>query len=120
MAKVCSHQGCNNPVFSKGLCTMHWRWQHAKPIPQFSDSMVKQLAVYRKRRDEYFEKHPVCEFPGCNSRKITLHHKKGRVGKLLTDIRYFCSLCWKHHQYVGEHHEEAVRLGLSIDSTSNG
>lgn len=71
-----------------------------------------EYALYRSKRDKYFNDHPVCEFPGCYSRKITLHHKRGKVGKMLYDEEWFCSLCQVHHQWVNEHNEEAFKMGL--------
>jgi hypothetical protein len=116
VAKVCNFPGCGNPVFSKGRCSWHIEKKGIKSkssyIRPVSEKMAANLAKYRKRRDKYFEDNPVCEFPGCRSRKITLHHKRGRVGAFLTDKRWFCSLCQFHHTWVNEHHEEAAKMGL--------
>jgi hypothetical protein len=117
VAKICNFKGCSNPVFSKGRCVWHQERKpienkSRKPIKVVSEKMASNLAKYRKRRDAYFKDHPVCEFPGCNSRKITLHHKRGRTGAFLTDKRWFCSLCQFHHTYVNEHSEEARKMGL--------
>lgn len=81
-------------------------------IAPISKNRAEALKKYRIERDKYFKEHPICEFPGCASLKITLHHLRGRCGTLLTDSRYFCSLCLKHHNYVNEHNEEAQKLGL--------
>lgn len=121
MAKMCGFDGCCNPVFSKGFCAWHQpKKEHsslnpkpyARAIRPVSETMAANLAKYRTKRDRYFKDHPVCEFPGCRSRKITLHHKRGRVGAFLTDIRYFCSLCGFHHTWVNEHNKEAAKMGL--------
>jgi hypothetical protein len=82
-----------------------------KPV---SDKKLLELKEYRKLRDGYLKANPVCEFAGCTSREVTLHHKSGRVGKLLTDSRYFCSLCIKHHSWAEENPLEAKQLGLSL------
>lgn len=84
-----------------------------KPIKKFSANKLEALKKYRKLRDKYFEEHPVCEFPGCNSKEITLHHSRGRTGSFLTDVTFFKSLCLDHHRYVEEHPKEAQRMGLS-------
>lgn len=84
-----------------------------------SKNRQEALAKYRRLRDKYFLENPICEFPGCGSKEITLHHAKGRIGSFLTDKRYFKSLCWPHHQYVEEHPNEAKRLGLSGNKISN-
>lgn len=124
MAKMCQFGGCTNPVFSKGFCSWH---TPRKPIEKstkigkrkkYSISPVSatrrnEYAIYREKRDEYFKTHQVCEFPGCRSRRITLHHKRGRIGKMLYDERYFCSLCGPHHTWVNEHNEEAAKMNLT-------
>lgn len=126
MAKVCSWDDCENLVFSKGLCQYHWRMRWAKPlkvnntikkstkrVKPFSDKMISKLAKYKVVRDKWLKEHGVCEFEGCGSREVTLHHKKGRLGDLLINTDYFCSLCWQHHFWVETHPEEAIKMGLS-------
>lgn len=81
-------------------------------IAPISAKRAQELKLYRVERDIHFKEKPICEFPGCTSRDITLHHKRGRCGKYLTDRRYFCSLCPKHHTYVNEHNDEAMEMGL--------
>lgn len=90
-----------------------------KRIKPVSDKKLLELKEYRKIRDEYLRANPICEFDGCNSRDVTLHHKSGRVGKLLTDKQYFCSLCIKHHSWVEVNPDEAKKLGLSLSRLSN-
>jgi len=84
---------------------------YIKPI---SDKRQEELKIYRKKRDQYFKENPVCEFPGCSSVEITLHHRAGRTGSLFIDERYFCSLCMTHHRWVEENPNEAKKLGLSL------
>jgi hypothetical protein len=81
-------------------------------ISPVSKNREAALAKYRRLRDAYFKEHPICEFPGCTSKQITLHHKRGRIGAFLTDKRHFCSLCHKHHTWVNENNAEAFKLGL--------
>lgn len=87
-------------------------------IKSISDKKLQELKEYRIIRDRYLKENPVCEFVGCESRDITLHHKKGRIGSLLTDSRYFCSLCIKHHIWAELNCNEAKELGLSFDRLS--
>jgi len=108
---------------SKGKITPKVRESVLKPttskrIKPISDKKLEELKEYRIVRDRYFKNNPVCEFPNCSSREITLHHAKGRIGSLLTDDRYFKSLCIYHHTYCEEHPTEAKRLGLSFDRLS--
>lgn len=86
-----------------------------KGIKPVSDKQALRLKEYRKARDEHFKKYPVCQYPGCTSRQVQLHHAAGRVGKLLTDSQYFRSLCDKHHRQIELAPEEAKKLGLSVN-----
>lgn len=82
-------------------------------IKPFSDKKLKELAIYRKERDKFLKAHPKCQFPGCESTEVTLHHSEGRIGIDLIDATKFKSLCWPHHSYCEEHPAEAIKLGLS-------
>ena len=85
-----------------------------KPIKPISDKQALRLKEYRKVRDEYFKDNPICEYPDCNSKDIQLHHRKGRIGSLLSDKRYFCSLCDTHHRTIELNPDLAYSLGLSL------
>lgn len=95
------------------------KYKKQKAISPVSDKKAKELAKYCKLRDKYLADHPICEFPGCGSREVTLHHMKGRIGSLLHDKRYFKALCWSHHQWVELNPDEAKRMGLSLSRLSN-
>lgn len=43
-----------------------------------------------------------------------VHHKSGRAGLLLFDVRYFMPLCEQCHRWVHDNPEVAAKLGLLI------
>ena len=86
-----------------------------KPFKAISDKQTKRLAKYRVVRDEFLKERPVCEWDGCDSREVTLHHGAGKIGSLLWNKKYMKSLCWPHHEYCERHPDEAKKLGLSFD-----
>lgn len=89
----------------------------AKPfrvIKKVSDHRLVALAKYRKARDEYFDQNPVCQYPGCDRVKITLHHAAGKTGELLTNKKYFRSLCLPHHRWAEINPYSAQKLNLSV------
>jgi hypothetical protein len=43
-----------------------------------------------------------------------VHHKKGRIGKLLLDTRFWLGVTRKGHKWIEEHPEEAKKLGYSL------
>jgi hypothetical protein len=139
---------CDNPIWARGYCLQHDKQYNshkyeikrkeavkskdntnqsnlpAKPksvlkrIKSVSDKKLIELAEYRVVRDKYLSEHPICEFHTCDCRVIELHHMAGRIGKLLTNPKYFKSLCREHHNYVELHPVEAKEMGLSIDRLS--
>ena len=122
--KTCLH--CKQPIFSKKLCKFHHKLEFPKKyqlkskkkfgyfgnkIKPISDKHKERLEQYFRMREEYFSEHPVCEFPGCSSKDIQLHHKSGRIGENL--FKDFCSLCFIHHRWVEDNPEQAKLLNLS-------
>ena len=83
-------------------------------IKSVSDKKLSELKEYRALRDGYLATHKVCEHPECKNLSEDLHHAKGRVGGLLTDVRYFKALCRRCHRWVEENPEQAKALGLSL------
>jgi len=89
MPKICSHKGCNTPVFSKGFCQTHWRWwkasqptlaqtdsKVAKPfrvIKKVSDKQAKLNAIYNVAATQFKKDRPLCEarLHGCQG---VTHH----------------------------------------------
>lgn len=79
-----------------------------------SQKRAKQEREYAKLRKVYLFTHPVCEVIGCGCESTEIHHKKGRIGDLLTDERYFLAVCRSHHNYIELHPEEAKEKGYSL------
>ena len=108
-------------LYAKGLCYFcYWssKRKAIKPskklIMPISKNRQEALKKYRRIRDKFLKDHPICQYPGCNSREVTLHHAAGRIGSFLTDKRHFRSLCWPHHQFIETHPDQAIKLGLSV------
>lgn len=83
-------------------------------IKSVSDKKLSELKEYRVVRDRYLAEHKVCEHPDCKNPSEDLHHAKGRVGSLLTDVRYFKALCRKCHMWCEQEPQLAKELGLSF------
>lgn len=74
--------------------------------------------AYRKQRVEFLTENPLCQMPKwrdakCNEPATEVHHRRGRVGALLLDQRYWSAMCSRHHRYVTEHPAHAYSLGIS-------
>ena len=85
-----------------------------KRIKSVSTKKLAELRDYRVVRDKYLADHKVCQHPDCKNLSEDLHHAKGRVGSLLTDVRFFKALCRSCHRWVEENPEGAKALGLSL------
>jgi hypothetical protein len=122
MKKKCDE--CERYAVCKGKCQYHYRMpsqinpnpiaKATKPIAKFSTKKVSELVVYRKERDKFL-KDKYCQYPGCSSTHVVLHHAAGRIGSLLTDVRYFRALCDHHHRLIEENPVHAKELNLSVD-----
>lgn len=121
---VCCNQ--TRQIYAKNLCSVCYDKQRkrsaleksTKPIRKQSKRSQDYLRHYKRARDRFLKENPICMYPGCNSREVTLHHGAGRLGSFLTDKRYFKSLCWPHHQHIEQNPALARKLGLSYSRTS--
>ena len=86
-----------------------------KPIPKKSAKRVDEEKVYRKERDRYLKSFQMCEVKGCPSFALDIHHKKGRIGSLLTDSNYFMGVCRSCHKVIEENPVWAKEKGYSLD-----
>lgn len=125
-AKQCSYEGCTyvGPLWQAvpKLCKTHAMMlkSEGKPKPvkvystisPISEKQAKNLAEYRIVRDQWLNDHPFCEVCGTPF-NIQLHHKRGRIGSLLTDTRYMATLCDTHHRKAELNPEWAKSVGLS-------
>lgn len=86
-------------------------------IPSRSTKKEKQDALYSIIRAAYLKAHPNCEaaIPGiCSGQPADqIHHKKGKVGDLYLDDKYFLATEFCCHRWIEDHPEEAIQLGFS-------
>ena len=84
-----------------------------KPISRQSEKMKIEVKKYLKIRVDYINKHSKCEV--CKKASSTdVHHKKGKIGKLLTDSRYFLAVCRPCHQIIEMNPDWAKEMGYSL------
>jgi hypothetical protein len=68
---------------------------------------------YLRRREKYLLMHPECEC--CGGEATELHHKAGRIGKLLINVMYFMAVCRECHVWIEQNPLEAKEQGYSIN-----
>ena len=81
----------------------------------------KQEREYSKRRKAFLLLHPHCEaaLHCCSGSSQTVHHRRGRIGNLLLDERYWTVCCLECHVWIETNPAEAKELGLSESRLSN-
>lgn len=47
-------------------------------------------------------------------RATDIHHRRGRIGSLLTDTQFFTPVCRQAHLFIHAHPSEAKALGLIL------
>lgn len=73
----------------------------------------KDLSEYQKVRATYLKEHPLCEC-GCGERATEVHHKKGRIGKLLTDTEFFMAVASFCHAEIHNNPKWAFEQGYML------
>ena len=97
-----------------------WRKQIS---PQYKANRKKSKddnKEYNKERKLYLKANNQCEakLQGCKKVATQIHHKKGRVGKLLTDVRYWLPVCEDCHRRIEDNPKMAYEKGLSLKRTT--
>lgn len=91
-----------------------------KPVKKVSEKRKEIDKEYLKIRKDYLTKNLRCMARvKCNGAvSEDLHHRKGRIGKLLIDERFFMAVCRKCHDHIHSHHSESVKQGFIIPKTA--
>ena len=85
-----------------------------KAIKKYSSKRAKQNEEYRIARLEYLDEYRVCEVKWCMHASNQIHHKKGRIGSLLTDKRHFLAVCEYCHGEIENKPVWARKNGYSL------
>ena len=81
-----------------------------KPIRRRSARMAKLMREYLVRKAQFFAKHPKCAiYPFLEATQI--HHRKGRLGKLLLDEQYWMAVSQEGHSFIQDHPALAYDMG---------
>lgn len=84
-----------------------------KKIKHRSDKRAAEERVYNKIVGPWKEG-KTCGVKGCEAPCTENHHKRGRIGKLLLDIRWWFPACHDHHVYINEHPDWALENEYSL------
>ena len=89
----------------------------SKPIPARSQKRSKEERLYSINRVVFLQENPMCQahLPGiCTGQATEVHHKAGRIGRLLLDILHWLGVCHACHHWIENNRAEAMELGFSI------
>lgn len=84
-------------------------------LKSVSKKRQRQNQEYNKVRDVFLKENPkcmACVNGVCSGKATEIHHKRGRVGRLLCDARFFLAICRPCHNWIGDNGADARRLGL--------
>lgn len=129
--------GCEKPsiiwrrVKGKGYCRTCWQKESLlaaepterttlpnsrKPIASRSAKRALEEKQYSEIRKKFLNQYPMCQAKiviDCCITASQVHHKAGRIGKLLCDTNHFLAVCHPCHEYIELHKKESIQLGFS-------
>ena len=118
----CIVTGClKKGEFENGICgkckiKMSKSKAPKKAITQVSEKRKKENKEYLKLRNEFLKKNNVCAVTGNKATEV--HHMRGRIGKLLTDVRCFLPVSREGHQKIELNPTWAKEMGFSLNRTN--
>lgn len=89
---------------------------HKQPIPRRSRKRAAQERNYLTLRKDFLlsSQHCQAQLPGiCTHIATDVHHKRGRIGSLLTDTAHWLAVCRPCHQWIETNPKEAKETGFS-------
>lgn len=129
--KVCADKDCNNEFkqynslnkYCSPSCINKNRKVNLKltpinKIPQVSKKRKIENAQYSVLRIEFLGKPENKKCPITGQPTTDIHHKKGRIGKLFLDTKYWVALSREGHKFVEENPEWAKENGYSQNRLS--
>lgn len=122
-SKPCKYENCNYTVWAKGYCKFHQYLRtdkKPKKLKHETEKRGKENMEYLRKRKIFLslpENEFCAVFPWLRATEI--HHKKGRIGKLLTDERYFLAVSPEGHRKIENNPEWAYEMGYSIRRTND-
>lgn len=82
-------------------------------IRKMSEKREKENKEYLILNREFL-KDKKCQCKDCPNKATTVHHQKGRIGKLLCDIRFWLACCMDCHTEIENHPTWAYKMGYSL------
>ena len=80
---------------------------------------LAQDVFYKVTKPLWLALHPACQYQGEGSVQcgetygVTVHHRMGR-GKQLNELKFFMTVCQRHHRWIEDNKKEARRRGYVL------
>jgi hypothetical protein len=110
-------------AFPKQQAALHPERTETGGVKAQSGSEKQRSAVYHAIRDVWLATKIQCDAripvicdDSCNTkRNLECHHKRGRSGLLLFDLRHWSAICPSCHAWIHANEDRARELGLLCD-----
>lgn len=120
MPRICSTEGCNNPIWSRksGKCKFcipktKKPLKKAKQIAKISTRRKTERQIYNVKRRMFLEQNPMCQiYP--DKKATEIHHIRGTNNGRLLDEKYWMALSREAHNYVHANPSESYEKGWLI------
>ncbi len=121
-SKCKSNQCLRVGEFENGICPkctnlMKQGFKKRKPIKKMSKKRSIQNKEYLKIREQFLKDNPKCKVCGKDANQI--HHAKGRINALLSDLSYFIAVCGQCHTKIELNPLWAKENDYSLNRTAN-
>jgi len=117
----CKNENCKRKFIAKQFnqktcskdCQTEYEDQFEQTsLNQVSEKRKEQEKIYKVVRKVHLDSNPNCAV--CGEQATEIHHKNGRNGERLNDIKHFLSVCRGCHTYIHEHPKESREKGFLI------
>lgn len=98
-----------------GLCGTHNKAMRkivTTPIRKIGEKLQKKLGAYEERRRAFLYNKRCAVYPALKASQV--HHKKGRIGNLLLDEKYWLPVSAKAHVEITNNPRWAIKMGYSL------
>ena len=108
-------------AFPDQVKKLHPEWSAAGGVKARSQSESVRMEIYNAIKALFLKANPFCQthadiFNETGSmyriNATEIHHRRGRDGNLLFDVRHWSGCCEKCHRWIHENTAEAQALGL--------
>lgn len=127
MNLICSIPNCGYLAEKNGICPRHNREARKASAPKEKPKRQRISKTADPEREKIYlairalflaacRECEACAYSagGYPHLAVDIHHKKGRTGDLLFDVRFFMPVCREHHKFIHDNPDYAYERGWSL------